>query len=145
MYTHACMRAQVLAPEQVAAVIVHSYPWLPDTMAVAAVVAAQAGDAAALGHLHADDAGGPGAFVAAQGATPAAGARPLSLSPGLPPQQGSRCLRRTCAVFRVEWPARPALHTVVEVPACHGPFFVGQVPGACAPPHLETACRPDGV
>ncbi|BDA47709.1 hypothetical protein COCOBI_10-5600 [Coccomyxa sp. Obi] len=53
----------VLTPEQVARAIVHSYPWAPDTMAVAAVVAAEGGDAEALTHLRADCSGGPGAYV----------------------------------------------------------------------------------
>ncbi len=48
---------------QVARAIVHSYPWAPDTMAVAAVVAAEGGDAEALTHLRADCSGGPGAYV----------------------------------------------------------------------------------
>ena len=43
--------------------MVHAYPWLPDIMAVAAVVAAEEGDAEALSHLRADSSGGPGAFV----------------------------------------------------------------------------------
>lgn len=59
--------AQVLKPEQVARSMVHSYPWLPDIMAVAAVVAAEEGDPEALSHLRADSSGGPGAFVQAAG------------------------------------------------------------------------------
>lgn len=43
--------------------MVHAYPWLPDIMAVAAVVAAEEGDAEALSHLQADSSGGPGAFI----------------------------------------------------------------------------------
>ena len=58
-----CMHAQVLTAEQVARAMVHAYPWLPDIMAVAAVVAAEEGDAEALSHLRADSSGGPGAFV----------------------------------------------------------------------------------
>ncbi|CAL5221006.1 g3122 [Coccomyxa viridis] len=53
----------VLTAEQVARAMVHAYPWLPDIMAVAAVVAAEEGDAEALSHLRADSSGGPGAFV----------------------------------------------------------------------------------
>ncbi|CAL8471833.1 g11375 [Coccomyxa elongata] len=56
----------VFTPEQVARAIVHSYPWAPDTMAVAAVVAAEGGDAEALTHLRADCSGGPGAYVQAR-------------------------------------------------------------------------------
>jgi hypothetical protein len=55
--------AQVLEPVQVARAIVQSYPWAPDTMAVAAVVAAEGGDTEALTHLRADCSGGPGAYV----------------------------------------------------------------------------------
>lgn len=54
---------QVLKPEQVARAMVHAYPWLPDLMAVAAVVAAEEGDAEALSHLRADSSGGPAAFL----------------------------------------------------------------------------------
>ena len=57
------MHAQVLQPEQIARAMVHAYPWLPDIMAVAAVVAAEEGDAEALSHLRADSSGGAGAFV----------------------------------------------------------------------------------
>ncbi|KAK9905590.1 hypothetical protein WJX75_002604 [Coccomyxa subellipsoidea] len=53
----------VLEPVQVARAIVQSYPWAPDTMAVAAVVAAEGGDTEALTHLRADCSGGPGAYV----------------------------------------------------------------------------------
>ena len=62
-----CFHAQVLTSEQVARAMVHAYPWLPDIMAVAAVVAAEEGDAEALSHLRADSSGGPGAFVQALG------------------------------------------------------------------------------
>jgi hypothetical protein len=54
---------QVLTPVQVARAMVHSYPWMPDVMAIAAVVAAEVGDAEALMHLRADNCGGPGAFL----------------------------------------------------------------------------------
>lgn len=46
--------------------MVHAYPWLPDIMAVAAVVAAEEGDPEALSHLRADSSGGPGAFLQPQ-------------------------------------------------------------------------------
>ena len=68
-------RAQVLKPEQVARAMVHAYPWLPDIMAVAAVVAAEEGDPEALGHLRADSSGGPGAFVQSCGPHPGSGVR----------------------------------------------------------------------
>ena len=55
--------------------MVHAYPWLPDIMAVAAVVAAEEGDPEALGHLRADSSGGPGAFVQSCGPRPGSGVR----------------------------------------------------------------------
>ncbi|CAK0783103.1 hypothetical protein CVIRNUC_006298 [Coccomyxa viridis] len=66
----------VLKPEQVARAMVHAYPWLPDIMAVAAVVAAEEGDPEALGHLRADSSGGPGAFVQSCGPRPDSEPRP---------------------------------------------------------------------
>ena len=74
MCPHAA-HAQVLKPEQVARAMVHAYPWLPDIMAVAAVVAAEEGDPEALGHLRADSSGGPGAFVQSCGPRPDSGVR----------------------------------------------------------------------
>ena len=74
--------AQVLKPEQVARAMVHAYPWLPDIMAVAAVVAAEEGDPEALGHLRADSSGGPGAFVQSCGPRPGSGVR-CRLGPSL--------------------------------------------------------------
>lgn len=58
-----CCIHQVLSPLQVARAMVHSYPWMPDVMAIAAVIAAEGGDAEALTHLRADSSGGPGAYV----------------------------------------------------------------------------------
>lgn len=87
-------RAQALTPMQVGRVIVHSYPWLPDTMAVAAVVAAEAGDSAALSHLRADDSGGPGAFLAPrhQEAPAALGGAGSRVFVGFtPPAPAARC------------------------------------------------------
>ena len=89
-------RAQVLKPEQVARAMVHAYPWLPDIMAVAAVVAAEEGDPEALGHLRADSSGGPGAFVQSCVSHPDSGVSHLLTAPLLrsmtPDQEASgRC------------------------------------------------------